>query len=202
SRTSPSTCRASAAGASTNGYPDSKNTRGRRDSTPRPLASARHAGRTVMLVGEDAAQLLHDLLFGVRLGDRKFLDEQVARRIEHLPFSERELLVPLQHEEVTQHLGDFEHAAGLDLLCVLPVAAVPGLLVDLHLLVAQDPVDLGNHVLADDPPQADGLDVLRRDHDGHVAVDDAEHVELALTARDDLGLHPLNDAYAMSRIHN
>src|SRR5262245_32711479 len=155
-----------------------------------------------MLVSEDAAQLLHDLLFGVRLGDRKFLDEQVARRIEHLPFSERELLVPLQHEEVTQHLGDFEHAAGLDLLCVLPVAAVPGLLVDLHLLVAQDPVDLGNHVLADDPPQADGLDVLRRDHDGHVAVDDAEHVELALTARDDLGLHPLNDAYAMSRIHN
>jgi hypothetical protein len=69
-------------------------------------------------------------------------------------------------------------------------SAVPGLLVDLDLLVAQDLVDLRDHVLADDPAQSRRLDVLGRDHDRHVAVEDAEHVELALRARDDPGLNP------------
>src|SRR5207302_6358096 len=83
---------------------------------------------------------------------------------------------------------------------VFPVAAVPGLLIDLYLLVAQDLVDLRDHVLADDPAQPDRLDVLGRDHDRHVAVDDAEHVELPLGAGDDLRLDPLDDADAMRRI--
>jgi hypothetical protein len=37
-------------------------------------------------------------------------------RVEHLALAEGELLVALQHEEITEHLGDLEHAAGLDLL--------------------------------------------------------------------------------------
>src|SRR2546426_12176304 len=57
-----------------------------------------------------------------------------------------------------------------------------------------------SHVLADDAAQPDRLDVLGRDHDGHVAVDDAQHVELALAAGDDLGLDPLDDTDAMRRV--
>src|SRR2546426_5052989 len=34
-----------------------------------------------------------------------------------------------------------------------------------------------SHVLADDTAQPDRLDVLGRDHDGHVAVDDAQRSE-------------------------
>src|SRR5207245_10786607 len=92
------------------------------------------------------------------------------------------------------------HTACLARRAVLPAAALPGVLVVLDLLVAVDPVALGDHVLADDAAQPDRLHVLRRDHDGHVAVDDAQHVELALAARDDLGLDPLDDADAMRRV--
>src|SRR2546428_8615549 len=80
-------------------------------------------------VGEDAPELLHDPLLAVRLRDRELLHEEVAGRVEHLALAEGELLVPLQHEEVAQHLGDLEHAAGLDLLGVFPVAAVSWLFV-------------------------------------------------------------------------
>src|SRR5947208_3251622 len=58
----------------------------------------------------------------------------------------------------------------------------------------------GPSSVADDAAQPNRLHVLRRDHDGHVAVDDAQHVELALAAGDDLGLDPLDDANAMRRI--
>src|SRR5438445_11332773 len=99
-------------------------------------------------VGEDAPELLHDLLLTVRFRDRELLHEEVAGGIEHLPLAEGELLVPLQHEEIAQHLGDLEHTAGLDLLVVLSVAAVPVLLVYLDLLVAVVPVDFSDSVLA------------------------------------------------------
>src|SRR5262245_43082835 len=138
----------------------------------------------------------------MRLGDRELLDEEIARRIEHLALPEGELLVPLQHEEVTQHFGDLEHASGLDLLRILAVASVPRLLIDLDLLVAQDLVDLGDHVLADDAPQTDRLNVLGRDHDRHVAVDDAEHVELAFATGDHLRLYALDDTHAVGRVHD
>src|SRR5262249_59043177 len=108
----------------------------------------------------------------------------------------------LQHEQVAEHLGDLEHAARLDLLGVLPVAPVPRLLVDLDLLVTQDTVDLGDHVLADDPAQPHGVDVLGRDHDRHVAVEDAEHVKLALGAGNHPRLDALDHADAMRRVHD
>src|SRR5207249_4352702 len=164
------------------------------------FASARHAGRTDWSVGEDAPELLHDLFLAVRLGDGELLHEEVPRRVEHLALAEGELLVALQDEQVAQHLGDFQDAPGLDLLRVFPITAVPGLLIDLHLLVAQDLVDLGDHVLADDTPQPDRVDVLGGDHDGHVAVDDAEYVELALAPGDHLGLNALDHPDPMGGI--
>src|SRR5438093_11824203 len=175
------------------------NTRGAGGSTPGPShpLGTRDGPRSV---GEDAPELLHDLLLTVRLRDRELLHEEVASGIEHLPLAEGELLVPLQHEEIAQHLGDLEHTAGLDLLGVLPVAAVPGLLIDLDLLVAQDPVDLGDHVLADDAAQPNRLHVLLRDHDGHVDAAAAPSVDIALPAEDDLALDHLDDADAMRRV--
>src|SRR5437870_6802545 len=175
------------------------NTRGAGGSTPGPShpLGTRDGPRSV---GEDAPELLHDLLLAVRLRDRELLHEEVPGGVEHLPLAEGELLVSLQHEEIAQHLGDLEDAAGLDLLGVLAVAAVPRLLIDLDLLVTKDLVHLRHHVLADDAAEPDRLDVLGRDHDGHVAVDDAQHVELALGTGDDLRLDPLDDTDAMRRV--
>src|SRR5262249_47669543 len=73
---------------------------------------------------------------------------------------------------------------------------------DLDLLVPQDAIDLGNHVLADDAPQTDGIDVLGGDHDRHVTVEDAQHVELALGARNHASLDALDHPDAMRRIHD
>src|SRR5581483_9023673 len=89
-----------------------------------------------------------------------------------------------------------------DLLGVLAIATIPGLLVDLDLLVAQDLVHLGDHVLADDPAEPHGLDVLGWDHDGHVALQEAEHVELLLRPGDRPALDALDDADSMCRIHD
>src|SRR5204863_2120261 len=104
-----------------------KYTRGRGDRPPGPShpLGTRDGPESV---GEDAPELLHDLLLAVRLRDRELLHEEVAGRVEHLALAEGEFFVPLQHEEIAQHLGDLQHAAGLDLLGVLPVAPVPGLL--------------------------------------------------------------------------
>src|SRR5262249_31370564 len=101
-----------------------------------------------------------------------------------------------------EHLGDLEDAPGLDLLRVLPVAPVPGLLVDLDLLVPQDAVDLSNHVLANDAAQANGVDVLGGNHDRHVAVEDPQHVELTLGARNHACLDALDHPDAMRRVHD
>ena len=41
------------------------------------------------------------------LGDGEFLDQQAARRIEHLALAERQFLIALEHQQVAQNLGDF-----------------------------------------------------------------------------------------------
>src|SRR5258708_35549159 len=60
------------------------------------------------------------------LGDRKFLDQQAARRIEHLALTEGEFLITLEHQQIAQNLGDFERRAGLNLFGIFAVAADPG----------------------------------------------------------------------------
>src|SRR5258707_13621899 len=58
------------------------------------------------------------------LGDRKFLDQQAARRIEHLALTEGEFLITLEHQQIAQNLGDFERRTGLNLFGIFAVAAV------------------------------------------------------------------------------
>src|SRR4051812_50208394 len=74
--------------------------------------------------GEDTVQLLLDLALLGLGGHGDLLDQQGACGVEHLALAERQLLVGLEPLEVAQDLGDLEHGAGLDLLHVLPVAAV------------------------------------------------------------------------------
>src|SRR5215467_16158810 len=146
---------------------------------------------------EDLPEVGLDLVLGALLGEAELLDQQRAGGVEHLPLAEREVLVALEQIEVAEHLGDLEHRAGLDLLHVLPVPAVPGGGIDRDVLLPEDGVDLPHVVLADDLPEADRADLVDRDHDSHPVLADAEDVErLALTG--DLGVldahhlaHPL-----------
>src|SRR5206468_1509277 len=68
--------------------------------------------------------------------------------------------------------------------------------------LAQNLVDLADHVLADDAPQPHRGHVLGWDHDGHVVLQDPKHVELLFGPRNDLGLDALNDTNAVSRVHD
>src|SRR2546426_567273 len=74
---------------------------------------------------EDGLQIALDVVLVDALGQRELLDQEIPRRIEHLALAEAQILVELEQIEVAQHLRDLEHGAGLDLLHVLPVAAVP-----------------------------------------------------------------------------
>src|SRR5690606_34605668 len=90
----------------------------------RPLPAA---GRipTTLIVGsrgclelEDFLQIFLDLIFVAVLGEREFLDEQRACRIQHLALTEGQLLVRAEAVEIPEHLRDLEDRAGLDLLHV------------------------------------------------------------------------------------
>src|SRR5262249_62362796 len=75
---------------------------------------------------EDMAQLLHDLVLGVRARDRELFHQEILGGVEHLALAERKLLVPFQDEQVAQHFGDLEDRSRLDLFGVLAVAAGSG----------------------------------------------------------------------------
>src|SRR5579862_9829788 len=83
------------------------------------------------LVREDHLQLFHNFFFWMSLGDRQFLDEQRTRGVEHLALAERQFLVALEHQQIAQHLGDFQWRSGFDLFGVFAVTTVPGLGIDL-----------------------------------------------------------------------
>src|SRR6267143_3752672 len=112
---------------------------------------------------EDLLQVRLDVVFVDALRQRQLLDEEVARGVEHLPLTERKVLVELEQVEVAQHFRDLEHGARLDLLHVLAVAAVPGGRVDGDVLLLEDPVDLDHGLFVDERAQPDRSDLVYRD---------------------------------------
>ena len=52
-------------------------------------------------VSENVAQLFHDFLFRMGARDGKLLDQQIARRIQHLSLAEGEFFIALQDKKVT-----------------------------------------------------------------------------------------------------
>src|ERR1041385_5166171 len=86
-------------------------------------------------------ELLLDLLLGPLAGDGELLDDELLRVVEHLALAEREHLAALEPIQVAIDLGDVEQRAGLDLLHEAAIAAVPRLLVDVDILLAQDVED-------------------------------------------------------------
>jgi hypothetical protein len=98
---------------------------------------------------EDRVDFRRELVFGDALGDRELFDQEATRGVEHLALAERKLLGRAKHAEITQDLGDLEHRAGLDLLHVLAIAAIP------RLGVARDIASLED--------RKDFFDLLRRD---------------------------------------
>src|SRR5271154_1468438 len=114
---------------------------GGRSPVARPLRTVEFKFSFAALIGEDGLEFLHDLLFRMSLGDGKFLDQEAARRIEHLALAEGEFLVTLKHQQVAQDLGNFERRPGFDLLGVLTIAAIPGLRITFYLTRAKDFVD-------------------------------------------------------------
>src|SRR3954469_18533845 len=74
---------------------------------------------------EDGLQVAFDLVFVDALRQRELLDEEITRCVKHLALAEAEVLVELQEVQIPKNFSDFEHGAGLDLLHVLAVPAVP-----------------------------------------------------------------------------
>src|SRR5215813_3388332 len=126
---------------------------------------------------EDLLEIVLDLVLAALPGQRELLDQQRARGVEHLPLAEGEVLVALEEVEIAQNLSDLEHRAGLDLLHVLTVAAIPGRGVNRDVLFTEYRVDLLDVLLADDLAQPDGADFVDGDHDPHPVLENAEHIE-------------------------
>src|SRR6188472_832559 len=82
-------------------------------------------------------QLLLDLRFRPLPGDGQLLDHQGPGGVEHPALTERQVLRALEAEQVAIDLRHVEERARLDLLHEAAVPAVPRLLVDVDVLVAQ-----------------------------------------------------------------
>src|SRR5580700_5749015 len=155
------------------------------------------------LIREDHLQLFHDFFFWMSLGDRQFLDQQRTRRVEHLALAERQFLVALQHQQIAQHLGDFEWRTGFDLFGVFAVATVPRLRIDLDLALTQNTVDFFHHIFADYAAQSDRLDVLRRNHDSHLfGAENSQHVKTPLGPGNDPHLDVFDYGHPMGGVNH
>src|SRR6185369_4144027 len=132
-------------------------------------------------------QLLLDVALVGGPGDRQLLHDQAARRVEHPALAEGQGLHPLEPKQVAEDLGDLEQRAGLDLFHEAAITAIPGLAIDVDLLVAEN----GQHLLdllgPGDPTQTDLVGLVDRDQDPQAAVQRAQHVE-ALDLAEDLFL--------------
>ena len=124
-------------------------------------------------------------------GDADLLDQKGLGHVEHLPLTEGELLAHLDHRQIPEDLSDLGGAPALDLLEVPAVATVPGLL-DIA------PVAPTRHELeespglrrGDDLAQPDRADLVHRDHDPLLRVNDPEGVEERLERADPARLDP------------
>src|SRR5690349_10706023 len=63
---------------------------------PRVRSGAEGVAKRSLGEAEDLLQIRLDVLFGADLGERQLLDEQRARRVEHLALAERQVLVALE----------------------------------------------------------------------------------------------------------
>src|SRR5712671_5522813 len=178
------------------GMKASKPTGASTSSVPAPAAKLFRSWSAV----EDLLQVRLDVVFVDALRERQLLDEEVARGIEHLPLAEREVLVELEQVEVAQHFRDLEHGAGLDLLHVLAIAAVPGGGIDRDILLLEDRIDLVDGFLVDERAQSDRADLVDGDEDFHPVFHDLEDVEGLPLAGDVLVLDPHDLADPLPRV--
>ena len=103
--------------------------------------------------------------------------------------------------QVADLLGDVGHVARLDLVAVVLEATVP-VLGHHAQVVAQDTQHTLDVRLADDAAQAGLAGVLRRDHDGHVVVENLNGQVLALLAEHLLDLLLLDLAGPVMGVHD
>src|SRR5438105_15318317 len=90
------------------------------------------------LAVEDGLQVGLDVVFVDALGQRQLLDEEITRCVKHLALAEAQILVELEQVEIPKDFSDFEDRAGLDLLHVLAVPAVPSSGIHGDILLAKD----------------------------------------------------------------
>src|SRR3989442_4280647 len=178
------------------GIPASKPTGASTSNVPAPAAKLSSSWSAV----EDLLQVRLDVVFVDALRERQLLDEEVARGVEHLPLTERKVLVELEQVEVAQDFRDLEHGAGLDLLHVLAIAAIPGGRIDRDILLLEDAVHLDDGLLVDQRPQADRADLVDGDQDFHPVFHDLEHVEGLPLTGDVLVLDPHHLPDSLPRI--
>ena len=132
----------------------------------------------------------------------KFFDQEITRRIEHLPLAERKLLIALQNEKIAQYFCDLEDRSGFDFFGVFAIAAVPGLLIRFDFFLTQHLVDLHDHGAIDDFAQTHRFDVVDRNHYFHIGFENSQHVKPFFRARYDVAANRFNLTHAMRGIND
>src|SRR5208337_2039200 len=121
--------------------------------------------------------------------------------IQHLALPEGEILFGLEEGEVPQYFRHLEGGAGLDFVHVVPVAAVPGLVVETGGAGAQDLVNLVHRLIVDHVPEADVSGVIGGDHNDHVGGQQTHNVELCRCSRDLPFLDGFDPSYPVSGVY-
>src|SRR5262245_54758329 len=138
----------------------------------------------------------------MRTCDRKFFNKQITRCIQHFAFAERKFLVSFENEEVPKHSGNLENRSCFDLLGVFAIASIPGLLIELNLPLSENLVNFRYHLFVDNLSQPYGLNVIDRNHDFHIAVQDAQRIKSLLGAGNALTPYGFYLSHAVCWIDN
>src|SRR4030043_303584 len=113
----------------------------------------------------------------------KFLNPEVFGGIQHLPLTEGEILLRFEEGQIPQDFRHPERRTGLDFIHVVPVPAIPGLVVDAEGTVTQDVIDFGDRLEIDNVSESDVPGITGGYHDDHVTVQKAHDVEFLLVSR-------------------
>src|SRR5258708_7870166 len=157
---------------------------------------ARALVRNGPVLMKQTVELLLDLARIGRARDRQLLHDQAARGVQHAPLAEGEGLESLQAVEIAEDLRHLEQRPRFDLLHETAIAPVPGLAVDVDLLVAEDLHHLLDLCLAGNGAQAHLVGLVGRHQDSQAAVHRPQDVEALDLAKDLFVLDPddLGDA--------
>ncbi|PLX80996.1 MAG: hypothetical protein C0616_05900 [Desulfuromonas sp.] len=156
----------------------------------------------IRLVDQDIVEFLEDCLFGFPFGMGNFRDEQSLGQFQDFFLSVGKFLVSPDAVQLLENRGNFTRITGANLFIVFTLPATPRCnRTEITVSLFEDIEDLRDLLLADKGTEADLGDIVDRNHDGHVTVNNSQHVKFTLDTRELTRFNSFDDTDTLGGIN-